>query len=335
MQKPLFLSMSLFTLLAGCFGGRNKPEKVPAQPYSRFPETDVPGVQFEHVTLEDGFDMKTFFVSPDKQHLYVLAYKTFGTRIPDDPRPPERTDARIFELDSKGKTLRHLEFRNTDDTWGSSMGMIGNELMLYTGDNFFVINTETLKVAEKIPVWHEQHFPTKQDITLMTRDEYIPAYEALFDSATSNCTNCRWLEWPSGKLFVYVSAPAGKRALWSPITYMDDVIDPLKKRFPATPVSMNPTADTTGGGEDFSITDGSVRLHEDEVLDGGTELDYPNYKHRSIVQYTLTLGARVLHFSTTDQKRQQTRLGFADNRYLTTADGAVWVRYMSWLYRLE
>lgn len=334
MRKPLLSAMSLLTFLVSCFGGR-KPEKAPVQPYVRFPETDVPGLKFEHIELPDGFHMKSFFVSTDKQHLFVLAYKDFGARIPDDPRPPERTDSRIFELDSKGKVLRQLEFRDTDDTWGASMGMIGDELMFYTGDNFLVINTVTLKVAEKIPVWYDQHFPTKQNIELMTRDEYIPAYQALFDAAIAKCTNCHWLEWPSGKLFVYSAGAVGKRVMWSPVTYMDEVVDPLKKRFPPIDVSRNPTADTTAGGDNFTITDGSAIVKEEAWLDGGRELDYPNYKDRSIVQYGLTIGSRVIHFSTTDQKRQDARLGFSDNRYLATSDGAVWVKYMGWLYRIE
>lgn len=327
--------MSLFTFLASCFGAPKEPKKPPAVPYPRFPETDVAGLKFEHIELEDGFSMKTFFIAPDKQHLYVLAYKDFGKRIPDDPRPPERTDTRVYELDSKGVIKRHVEFRNTDDVWGSSMGMIGDELMLYSGDQFVVINTTSFTAKEKIPVWHEQHFPTKQNIELMTRDEYIPAYEALFDAAIEKCADCHWLVWPSGKYFVYVAGPPGKRAMWSPLTYEDVRIDPLKKKFPAIAVAVNPNVVESTKTSGFKATDGAVTIHEEEILDGGKELDYPNYKYRSIVNYALTIGTRVIHFSTTDQKRQDARIGFADNVYLTTADGAAWVRYMGWLYRIE
>lgn len=326
--------MSLFTFLASCFGSRKEPEKPPAIPHPRFPETDVTGLTFEHIELTDGFSMKTFFIAPDKQHLYVLAYKDFGKRIPDDPRPPERTDTRVFELDMKGVVKRHIELRNTEDSWGSSMGLIGDELMLYAGDAFVVINTTSFTAKEKIPVWYDQHFPTKQNIELMTPDEYKPAYEALFDAAMKDCTNCHWLVWPSGKYFVYVSGPAGKRAMWSPLTYEDHNIDPLKKRFPPIDVSVNPNVNDGLKGGGFMTSDGVAKIHEEDVLDGGRELDYPNYKYRSIVQYALTIGSRVIHFSTTDQKRQDARIGFADNAYLTTADGAVWVRYMGWLYRI-
>lgn len=323
--------MSLFTFLASCVGARTEAAKATVAEHPRFPETDAAGVTFEHIVLPDGFSMKTFFIAPDKQSLYALAYKDFGTRIPDDPRPAERTDIRVYELDTKGVAKRHLELRNTADVYGSSVGMIGDELMMYTGDQFVVINTTTLTSKETIPVWHEQHFPTKQNIELMTRDEYIPAYEKLFDAALKDCTHCHWLVWPSGKYFVYVSGPPGKRAMWSPLTYEDHIIDPLKKRFPTITVAENVRAGTNGGG--FMVTDGAVTIHEEDILDGGRELDYPNYKDRSIVQYAMTIGSRILHFSTTDRKRQDARIGFADNAYLTTADGAVWVRYMGWLYR--
>lgn len=327
--------MSLFTFLTGCFGARKEPERPSATPFPRFPDTDVTGVKFEHIGLEDGFSMKTFFISPDKQHVYVLAYKDIGKRIPDDPRPPERTDARLIELDMKGVAKRRIELPHTRDAWGSSMGLIDDELMFLTGDHLIVLDTKSFKPRERIPVWYDQHFPTKQNIELMTRDEYLPAYEALFDAATRDCTTCRWLVWPGGKQYVYVPGPAGKRAAWEPLTYEDEVIDPLKKRFPPIAVSLNPTM--TGGveGGHFTVTDGAAKIVEEAILDGGRELDYPNYKSRSIVQYALSIGTRVLHFSTTDQKRQDARLGFADNIYLTTADGAVWVRYMGWLYRIE
>lgn len=324
--------MSILSFLASCFGGR-KAEKVAVKPYPRFPETDVAGLTFEHIELGHGFQMKTFFISADKQHVYALGYKDVGTRAPDDPRPAERTDAAIFEMDTKGKPLRHLEFRGSDDDWGTSMGMIGNELMFYSGDHFIVINTSTMKVAEKIPVWHDQHFPTKQNIEMMTRDEYIPAYLEKFDAAMEKCTDCHWLVWPSGKYFVYVAGPLGKRALWSPIDYRDETIAPLKKKFPAISVVMNAGADS--GVSNPTILDGAAKIREEAEIDDGTELDYPNYKDRSIVQYELTIGSRIIHFSTGDRKRQDRRVGFADNNYLTTADGAVWLRHMHWLYRVE
>ncbi|MEO7999528.1 MAG: hypothetical protein ABI852_18900, partial [Gemmatimonadaceae bacterium] len=135
--------------------------------------------------------------------------------------------------------------------------------------------------------------------------------------------------------FVYVSAPAGKRAMWSPLTYEEVRIDPLRKKFPLIAVTDNPNVYDGVKGGGFKATDGAVTIHEEELLDGGKELDYPNYKYRSIVNYALTIGTRVIHFSTTDQRRHDARVGFADNVYLTTADGAAWVRYMGWLYRIE
>ena len=332
MRKPVLGAMTILSFLAGCFGAR-KPEKVAVKPYPRFPETDVPGLAFEHIELGNGFQMKPSSSLPTNSTCTRSATRTRGTRAPDDPRPAERTDAAIFEMDPNGKPLRHLELRGSDDGWGTSIGMIGNELMFYSGDHFIVINTSTMKVAEKIPVWHEQHFPTKQDIEMMTRDEYIPAYLEKFDAAMEKCTDCHWLVWPSGKYFVYVAGAAGKRALWSPIDYTAETIEPLKKKFPTISVVTNPGADS--GVSNPTIVDGSAKIREEAEIDDGQELDYPNYKNRSIVQYELTIGSRVIHFSTGDRNRQDRRVGFADNNYITTADGAVWLRHMHWLYRVQ
>ncbi|MEO6529275.1 MAG: hypothetical protein ABIP93_21835 [Gemmatimonadaceae bacterium] len=328
--------MSVLSFLAACFGRTSDAAQKPAvAEYPRFPATSVADVKFEPIALDSGFRMKSFFISSDKEAVYVLGYRAIGGENPDVPRAALHTVLRMFALDTKGTITHRLDITGTDDVWGSSMGMIGGELLLYTGDHFVVLDTRSFKAREKIPVWHDQHFPSKQDVELMTPDEQRDAYEPLLDAALKDCTSCRWLEWPSGKYFVFVEGARGKRAAWSPMTYADDVIAPLRERFAPIEVSMNPQVSTDSGGDNFTALDGAVKIHEEDILSGGTELDFPNYKARVVVQYALTMGPRVLHFSTSDKRRHDSRVGFADNAYLTTSDGSAWVRYMGILYRIE
>jgi hypothetical protein len=328
--------MWVLSLLASCFGRKTPEERrTPVAEYPRFPATDVAGVEFARVALDDGFRMQSFFIAPDKASVYVLGYRSYEGRDPDGPHLVELTDLRLFALDVKGRIVRRLDMKRTDDAWGSSMGMIGDELLLFTGDQFVVLDATSFKARERIPVWHDQHFPTKDDIEMMTPDEQRDAYAPLMDAALRDCAACRWLEWPSGKYFVFVEGARGRRAAWSPMTYEDRVIDPLRARFAPLAVSMNPRVSTDPGGDGFTAADGALTIREEDLLSAGTELDYPNYKSRMVAQYALTAGGRVAHFSTTDRKRHDLRLGFADNAYLATADGAAWVRYMGGLFRLD
>ena len=330
--------MSLLSLLAGCFGrsAADRPTRAPAE-YPRFPATDVAGVAFRPVALDPGFSVRSFFLAPDKQRLYVLGDRRAGGDPPDRPR------LRLFALDVTGTITHRLDLKPTDGGWGASLGMVGDELLLYAGDHFVVLDPASLTARERIPVWHEEHFPTAADIELMTPDEQRAAYVPLMDAALAHCPTCRWLEWPSGKYFVFVTGATGRargtsvgrRAAWSPLTYEDAVIAPLKQRFAPLAVATNPRVSSDAGGDHLTVVDGAVQLREEDVLSGGTELDYPNYKPRVVVQYALTVGGRVLHFSTTDRQRHDRRVGLADNAYLTTADGAAWVRYMGRLYRIE
>ena len=299
---------------------------------------------FRPVTLDAGFAVRSFFLAPDKQRLYVLGEHRAGGQSPDRPR------LRLFALDVTGTITHRLDLTPTDGGWGASLGLLGGELLLFAGDHFVVLDPPSLTARERIPVWHEEHFPTAADIALMTPDEQRAAYVPLMDAALAHCPTCRWLEWPSGKYFVFVAgAPgevrakarrqaagraSGTRAAWSPLTYEDAVIAPLKQRFAPLAVATNPHVSSDAGGDHLTVVGGAVQLREADVLSGGTELDYPNYKRRVVVQYALTVGARVLHFSTTDRGRHDRRVGFADNGYLTTADGAAWVRYMGQLYRI-
>lgn len=334
MKRPLFRAMSLLSLLlAACFG--KKPPEPPKE-YPRFPESDAANVKIERVELDSGFLPRAFFVATDKQNVYVLGYKTHNSGNPDMPGQLQRTDMRVFALDAAGKIVHRLDMKKIDDIWGASLGLLDNELLVRAGDCFHVINTSTFTVQEKIPVYDEQFFPTKQNITLMTPDEQRDAYEKLYDAALKNCSTCLWLDWSfAGKYYVLAQGAPGKRAVWSPMSYEDDVIASLKQRFKPAHVSLNANASADSGGGHYTIVDGPIKIREADILSGGTELDYPNYKSRSVIQYEATVGAKVAHFSTTDKKRHDLRLGFADNLYLATHDGAAWVKHEGVLYRMQ
>jgi len=333
MKYPILLAMSILSLLFGC-----NPKKTPpkAEEWPRFPETDNPYIKIEPVQLDSGFLARSFFIQQDKQHVYVLGYKKDARRNPDDPSERETSDFRLYAIDTEGRPKRHLNLMRIDRYWGGSFGMLDNQLMIRLGDYFLVLDIAKFTIQEKISVYDKQFFPSKQKVELMTFDEQRDAYQALFDEMLEKCTGCKWLDWtPGGEYLVFVPGPAGKRSAWSPMSYEDELLADLKSRFELISVPLNPQTNNTQDGSEMYISDAGAKIREAEYLSGGTELDYPNYKNRSVLQYEMTLGDKKLHFSTTDKKRHDLRLRFSDNAMLSTADGAAWVTYEGVLYRIE
>lgn len=329
------LAMSLFSILFGCKEKKARENKPVESP--RFPATDNPDLQFTAVDL-DGFSASAFFIAEDKQSVFVLGKRSSDTTgIREEgyeplPRQYEKLDCRLFCLDASGNIKYHKDILRTDWLDGGSFGILDGELLLRVGDCFLVLDPKTLEILEKIPVHDPTYVAWKE--TEMTFDEKRDDYEAKFDKLYDN-PNARWLDWsPVPEYLVFVEGPKGKRAAWLPISYADELLADLKKRFEPLVIPRNPTVIGSDSITNLAITDGETKIREAEFLSAGTQLDYPNYKDRTVLQYELQLNDKTLHFSTTDKDRHDLRLQFSDNLYLTTEGGIVWVMYEGVLYRL-
>ncbi|MFN8302387.1 MAG: hypothetical protein U0U46_07840 [Saprospiraceae bacterium] len=317
--------MSLFSLLFGC-GGKKTPEAARAWP--QFPATDNPAVHIEPIALDSAYTPRAFFISDKADAVFVLAYRP----AIDNPRTPyERAEAagRIFRLDSKGNILQRLDIPDTQWVPEASFGILEGELLVLLWQHFAVIDPERLTIKGEIPVYDYNYFPCRLKLEEMTYDELRDNYLIVRDDALDHCKEGRWLDWsPGGAFFVLATSPNGKRAAWSPNTYIDEDIEPLKQRFPLLQLTLPSLPE----GE---ISDERGRLREVEYLSGGTQLDYPNYKSRLIKQHELRLGNTTARFSTTDRNRRALHLDYANNLRLTTADGAAWVCFEGVLYRIR
>jgi hypothetical protein len=331
MNYSILLTMSILSFLFGCGGKKVLP---PAEPWPRFPATDHPDTRIETIPMDEGYSVSTFYIPEDKQHIYVVETKITSHTRNGEIYETESLDHRILCLDTKGKTLHQLDFPKAERSASASIGILENQTVIRLGNHFLVLDTQQFNIQEKIPVYFSQLFPSKHKVELMTFDEQRDNYQLAFDNMLQKSASCKWLDWTPGREFYILARDAsGKRTAWDPPSWQDADLAELKSRYEAIPVPMNP-----GGSQADSsriISDGVNKVQEVEYLSGGTELDYPNYKNRTIVQHEMTLGQRKLHFSTTDQKRHDLHLGYSDNRMLSAADGSVWVTYEARLYRIE
>jgi hypothetical protein len=172
--------------------------------------------------------------------------------------------------------------------------------------------------------------------TTMTRDEYEADYTAKLEAVLKNPDACKWLYWsPAQAYFVFVQGPKGKRSMWSPLSDEQEYLADLQQRLEPLSLTLPAQARQTDTTARFSIAENDAQICEMEYLPGGTQLNYPNYKSRSILQYELTLNGKKAHFSTTDRDGHDLHLSFADNWRLSTADESVWVVYEGVLYRIQ
>jgi hypothetical protein len=343
MKRLQFILSSLSLLLWGC-NRKNAPKKVEVREWPRFPATDNPEIKVEKVVVEDDFDLRSFMIAPDKKSVYVLAARSSKrVKIPDGGKrhlgspdfidDDHYIDYRLYHLDAEGKVKKQLDMPRTDWMGRGSFGILEGELLLRVGDWFLVLDAQTLTIKEKIPVHDSEYVPWKQPT--MTRDEYEADYQKRFDVLNKN-PHARWLYWSaSDEYFVFVQGETNRRSAWLPIPHDDEILTAIKKNFKPIHVTLNPNF-TSGDnkGRHFEISDGVAKIQEVEYLPGGTQLVYPNYKTRLVLQYEMIMGDKKAHFSTTDRDGHDLHLAFSTNKMLTTEDGVAWVQYEGGLYRL-
>lgn len=328
--------MSLLSLLFGC-KAKPSPEKAEAE-WPRFPATDNAETHVVAVPLGDGFWVKSFYITPDKQQVYVLGWRESKRakkrKEGAEPMPGEigHADVRVTCLAANGKAEYHKDLPKTELLEVGTFGLLEGQLMLRIGAWFWVLDPKTFEILEKIPV-HESEYVAQKELT-RTRDEQQADYQKEFD-ALYKMPSARYLNWLGGEYLIFVQGEKGKRSAWSPMSYEDELLADLKKHFPPILVEQNPTAGNRFAAELFEISDSTGKIRETGHLSAGTQLVYPNYKYRQVLQYELTLGQRKIHFSTSDKDGHALRLGFSDNLFLTTQDGAAWVVYEGVLYRID
>ena len=133
MKHTILLTMSLLSFLFGC-NTKKTPPKV--EDWPRFPATDNPETTVTAIPLADGFTTTSFYITPDKGHLYVLGSRQPTSRNPSFPGEPEYMDYRLLCLDAGGKTLYHKDMLRTNWMYGGTFGLLEGELLLRIGDWF-------------------------------------------------------------------------------------------------------------------------------------------------------------------------------------------------------
>ena len=320
----VLLGMSLL----GCFRKKTPPK---TDPWPRFPASDNPNMAIVQLIFPDSFGVQTFFISPDRQHVFVLCSRISPRqKRAAHPSIPTKMDYLLASLDANGQPVAQKTWLNTDMNGRGLFFEVQDEFMLYLGNFLLVLNPQTLDILEKIPVHSPLYIAWKE--TERTHDEQQADYKKALEAVLQK-ENVYFLEcWAGGQYFIFEQGVAGKRAAWMDINYEPESRTALKAQLPLMAANHNRPMP---GDTLCKITDEAAYLHEIELLSGGTQFSYPNYKTRSIVQYEMMANAQKIRFSTTDKDNHALKVGVSDNGLLTSAGGTAWLKYEDMLFRVR
>ncbi len=335
MKRLALLLISLISFMFGCSGKKTPATKQAAWP--QFPESDNPSVRIEAVLPDSLSVLNAFYIPSDKKQVYVLVCQQPPRKNPDaNFNVPAIVDFKLLCLDEKGKILHQMKLPDSDARYGADFGMLDGRIFIRLSDCFLGLDTAKLTITEKIPIWFDQRFPSKDKVELMMPHEQRAAYRAAFEKAIKSARSCQFLDWtPSGEGYALIGDASGKRAAWSPQQFVDNHVEELKKLYPNLRVTLYAGYQYDAAKDLQQIADEQAHIQELEYLPGGSQLVYPNYKERRILQHEMTVAGKQLRFSTTDRNGHDLRLVFSDNKMLSTWDGAAWVQYEGVLYRVD
>lgn len=308
------LLMSLLSFLFGC--GKGPAKTKPYADVPHFPQTDNPAFRVAPFVPDPDFFPQAFILSPDKKSVFVLAYGMEG--------PPESMTYQLLRLGQDGQVqaralMPDCQVAEVPNFWWEDDGSLS--LMLHTDVKNF--DPATLKVLKTWTQVDFTNFMPRKKLDQLVYDEQVDAYRAAMQMAIAQ-SSVRYVRKVLNLEFLLLDFAHKPAEIWH-LRDADDV-EPFIHEYGERKAPLNP-AD--------SLTDGPARmtLLAHQVLD--YKFAYPNLKYIEENVHELSIGQRQARFKLSNKEKHALQLGYADNGYLATADGAVWLLYERVLYRIE
>lgn len=331
MKHLTLLLFSILSLLFGC-GGRNA--KKPKQDLPWFPNTDNPAVQVVEIPLDSGYTVQTFLVAPERKEVYVLAHNSVEQSGDYKLEDRFRTDYLLLHLDAQGQVLQRLELPGSRHSAPAYLWREQNNLVFFLDDKVRLYNAENMKATEEIPCYAQHDFPSPKNLVELFPEEQLELYLPARAKALKNSVSTRVLCLPRTKVIVLLLESAKqKRSVWTILDTLE--ADQFMKEYEQLEPPTNPGWKYNPETEHFRVQDGNILLETTAVVSMGTQLDYPNYKLRSAMQYELLIGNKKARFATTNRSRKPLYVQFSHNDYLSATGTEAWIAYQGVLYRLE
>lgn len=322
--------MSLLSLI---FGGKSKPQK--REPYPiipHFPELSNPAFLSEKIVFPRGLFPRTFTISPDKKNIYVLAYNL------EDPIKTMVYSVVCLDPDGKVLHLVHLPKRSI----ASRPGFIWESdrlLTLLLSDEFISFDPATLHIEKKIKVFNDENFLKRKELDELTPYYLNETYNDAVEKAISKSRSVAVRTGPRSS-YTYMMLDKGHALpeVWKCCT--KETLAKAESAFTQLDNAFNPGSPIGYNHGELqpleTITDGAISMHFFEYSIYDRVLDYPNYKNIEARYYEITTPKGKTRFKISNKgKRRYYLPQYADNLYLSTINGAIWMIFEEGLYRMK
>ncbi len=318
MYQKLLL-MSLLTLLFGCGNNPKNKDQFPEVPL--FPKTDNPACRLEPVPMDSDFFAQAFIITPDRKSVFVLAYDTAGT--------PDRMPYQLLRLDAAGQVQAKIampdsQWEDIPCFWWEEDGSLS--LMLKSVIETF--DPAGMKVKKEWRQINPKNFLPRERLDQLTYDEQDTAYREAVKTSAGESRSGFVLE-TLNRVFLMLDYDGKPSRAW--LLSDEEDIERYKKIFGLRKGAPNP-AESAGDGLVSEDTAGLSYLSHD-ILD--YKIAYPNLQYIESRTLALSIGNKKARFKLSNKDGHSLNLQFADNQYLTTADGTVWLMYERDLYRVR
>jgi hypothetical protein len=327
-------ALLLLWLISALFGCNNRNSKKPKQDLPWFPNTDNPAVQVMEIPLDSGYTVQTFFVATERKEVYVVANNRVMTSGQHKLEDRFRTDYLLLHLDAKGQILQRVELPESRYSYSSYLWLEHQNLVFYLDDKVRLYDAESMKLTEEIPCYAQHDFPSNKKLVELFPEEQLELYLPAREKALKKSISTRVLSLPSGGGVVLLLEMAKqKRTVWAILDSLE--VDQFTRQYGQIEPPANRGWNYNSETGLFRLEDGNMVLETTKKVSMGTQLDYPNYKSRSAMQYELLIGDKKAHFATTDRYRYPLYVRCAQNDYLSASGTEAWIVYDGKLYRLE
>lgn len=330
MRYFALLLLWLLSLLFGC-GGRSA--KKPKQDLPWFPNTDNPALQVMEIPLDSGYTIQTFLVAPERKEIYVLARTRMVMSKKHILEERWRTDYQLLHLDAQGQVLQRRELANCQDSDPAFLWLEGNALFFFANDKGRLFDLASLEPVEEIPYYAQYVFPSSKNLQELFPEEQLELYAPARAQALKKSSFTRILELPkAGGTVLLLENTNKSRSLWTILDETD--LEQLRALYPLIQPKLNDNWKYNPETGLYQVGDKDIFLETTAKVSMGTQLDYPNYKSRSAIQYEMSLHGEKVRFATNDRSRKPLYVQFSQNDYLSATGTEVWLGYNGSLYRL-
>ena len=327
-------ALLLLWLVSALFGCNNRNSKKPKQDLPWFPNTDNPAVQVMEIPLDSGYTVQTFFISPERKEVYVVAHTRVVISGQYKLEDRFRTDYLLLHLDAQGQVLQRQELPGSRHSSSAALWLEHQNLVFYLDDKVRLYDAGSMRITEEIPCYVQHDFPSTKNLVELFPEEQLELYLPAREKALNKSVSTRVLSLPSGGgLVLLLEMEKHKRSVWAILDSLE--ADQFTRKYGQIEAPSNPGWNYNSETGLFRLEDGSMVLETTKEVSMGTQLDYPNYKSRSAMQYELLIGGKKTHFATTNRFRYPLYVRCAQNDYLSAIGAEAWIAYDGKLYRLE